>query len=207
MAWTRGSIDGGEIVNHTEDGDIHITGKIDGNSNATLVSNQGSIIIDGKVDGGSTANLTAARVIRIGWAGNDDGEKKIDGGSNVTVHAGGDISVGHKIDGSSTVNLVSDLGSITIGGKIDHNSNVTLTAAGDIRIGESGNDGGERKIDGNSHVDARAGGTIHLFNKIDGGSLLGDHSVVDFRACRGIMIDDKMNGGAHVRVAGPTRRI
>ena len=30
MTWTRGSIGGGETVNHTEDGDIHITGKIDG---------------------------------------------------------------------------------------------------------------------------------------------------------------------------------
>lgn len=153
------------------------------------------------MDGGSTANLTAAHVIRIGAAGNDDGDKKIDGNSTVSAHAGGDISVGHKIDGSSIANLTSDLGSITIGGKIDHNSQVTLTAAGNIRIGESGNDGAERKIDGNSHVDARAGGTIHLFNKIDGGSLSGDHSVVDFRACRGITIDDKIDGGSHVRLA------
>jgi hypothetical protein len=38
MTWTRGSIDGGETVNYTEDGDIHVTGKIDGGSNATLVS-------------------------------------------------------------------------------------------------------------------------------------------------------------------------
>ena len=207
MTWTRGSIDGGETVNHTEDGDIHITGKIDGGSHATLVSNHGSIIIDGKVDGGSTAALTAAQVIRIGAAGNDDGEKKIDGSSTVSAQGGGDISVGHKIDGSSTVNLTSGLGSITIGGKIDHNSNVTLTAAGNIRIGESGNDGGERKIDGNSHVNARAGGTIHLFNKIDGGSLSGDHSVVDFRACRGIMIDDKIDGGSRVRLAVHTGTI
>ena len=68
-----------------EDGDIHITGKIDGGSNATLVSNHGSIIIDGKVDGGSTATLTAAGVIRIGAAGNDDGEKKIDGRARSTL--------------------------------------------------------------------------------------------------------------------------
>jgi hypothetical protein len=152
-------------------------------------------------------SISAARVVRIGAAGNDDGEKKIDGGSNVTVHADGDISVGHKIDGRSTANLASRLGSITIGGKIDHNSQVTLTAAGNIRIGESGNDGGERKIDGNSHVDARAGGTIRLFNKIDGGSLSGDHSVVDFRACRGIMIDDKIDGGSRVRLAVHTGTI
>ena len=76
MAYTRGSIDSGEKFSHVEDGDIHITGKIDGGSSATLVSNHGSIIIDGKVDGGSTATLTAAGVIRIGAAGNDDGEKR-----------------------------------------------------------------------------------------------------------------------------------
>jgi hypothetical protein len=207
MTWTRGSIDGGETVNHTDDGDIHIEGKIDGGSNATLVSNHGSIIIDGKVDGGSTANLTAAHVSRIGAAGNDDGEKKIDGSSTVNAHADGDISVGHKIDDNSVVTLVSRLGSITIGGKIDHDSRVALTAAGNIRIGESGNDGGERKIDGNSHVDARAGGTIHLFNKIDGGSLSGKHSVVDFRACRGITIDDKIDGGSQVRLAVAPGRV
>jgi FAD/FMN-containing dehydrogenase len=202
MTWTHGSIDGGETVDHTDDGDIHITGKIDGGSKATLTSTGGSIIIDGKVDGGSTANLTApVGVIRIGFAGNADGEKKIDGGSVVVVRAGGDVSVGNKIDGASTVDLASNLGSITIGGKIDHNSLVTLTAAGNIRIGEAGNDGEQRKIDGNSHVNARAGGTIHLFNKIDGGSLSGDHSVVDFRACRGITIDDKVDGGSRVRLA------
>ena len=210
MAYTRGSIDGGEIVNHVEDGDIHITGKIDGGSNATLVSNHGSIIIDGKVDGGSTATLTAAGVIRIGAAGNDDGEKKIDGKSTVIAHAGGDISVGHKIDNNSNVTLLSDLGSITIGGKIDQDSVVQVTAAGNIRIGEAGNDGAERKIDGNSHVVARAGGTIRLFNKIDGGSVSGKHSVVDFQACRGITIDDKIDGGSVVRLAvrpGPTVKI
>ena len=207
MAYTRGSIDSGEKFSHVEDGDIHITGKIDGGSSATLVSNHGSIIIDGKVDGGSTATLTAAGVIRIGAAGNDDGEKKIDGSSTVNAHAGGDISVGHKIDNNSNVTLLSDLGSITIGGKIDQDSVVTLTAAGNIRIGEAGNDGAERKIDGNSHVVARAGGTIRLFNKIDGGSVSGKHSVVDFQACRGITIDDKIDGGSVVRLAvkpGPT---
>jgi FAD/FMN-containing dehydrogenase len=207
MTWTRGSIVNSETVNHTEDGDIHITGKIDNTSHATLVSTNGSIIIDGKIDGTSTAVLTAAQVIRIGAAETDDGEKKIDNNSTVTAHAGFDISVGHKIDDNSVVTLTSDLGSITIGGKIDHNSNVTLTAAGNIRIGEAGNDGAERKIDGNSHVNARAGGTIHLYNKIDGGSVSGDHSVVDFRACRGISIDDKIDGGSRVRLAIKTGTI
>jgi len=201
MTWTYGSIDGGEIVNHTEDGDIHITGKIDGCSKVTLVSVHGSIIIDGKVDRGSTANLTAAQVIQIGAEGGDSGEKKIDGSSTVSAHAGGDITVGSKIDGYSTVTLQSDLGSISIGGKIDHDSHVTLKAAGNIRIGEAWNDGDERKIDGNSHVEALAGGTISLANKVDGGGLSGKHSYVDFRACRGITIGDKIDGGSQVRLA------
>lgn len=206
MTWTRGTISG-ETVNHTDDGDIHITGKIDGGSHVTLVSNHGSIIIDGKVDGGSNVTLTAALVVRIGAAGTDDGEKKIDNYSTVQVRAGRDISVGHKIDDNSTVTMVSERGSITIGGKIDHDSRVTLTALGNIRIGEAGNDGGERKIDGNSIVTASAGGTIWLANKIDGGSLSGKHSVVDFKACRGIVIGDKIDGGSQVRLAVHTGTI
>jgi hypothetical protein len=201
MAWIHGTIDGGATVVHSDSDDIHITGKIDGGSSATLTSTGGSIIIDGKVDGGSKVTLNAAKAIRIGFAGNDDGEKKIDGNSSVDAQAGEDISVGNKIDNNSNVNLVSNLGSITIGGKIDHDSVVHLTAAGDIRIGEAGNDGAERKIDGNSNVDARAGGTIHLFNKIDGGSISGKHSVVKFQACREITIDDKIDGGSIVYLA------
>lgn len=201
MAWTHGTIDHGATVVHTDTDDIHITGKIDGGSSATLTSTSGSIIIDGKVDGGSNATLIAKKVIRIGFAGSDDGEKKIDGGSSVDAHAGEDISIGNKIDNNSHVTLISDLGSITIGGKIDHDSVVRLTAAGNIRIGEAGNNGGERKIDGNSNVQAHAGGSIHLFNKIDGGSLSGKHSVVEFQACRGITIDDKIDGGSEVNLA------
>ena len=200
MAWTRGTING-ETVNHVDDGDIHITGKIDGGSDVTLVSNQGSIIIDGKVDGSSTVLLTAAGAIRIGAAGADGEEKKIDGSSTVEAHAGGDVSVGQRIDNNCIVTLQSDLGSITIGGKIDQDCVVTLQAAGNIRIGETGNDPDERKIDGNSHVMARAGGTIHLFSKIDGGSISHKHSVVDFRACYGITIDGKIDGGSVVRLA------
>lgn len=207
MTWTRGSIDGGETVTHTEAGDIHITGNIDGGSKVTLLADPGSIIIDGKVDGGSTVTLAATGVIRVGAAGNDDEDVKIDGSSIVEAHAGGDVSVGSRIDGNSNVTLDSDLGSITIGGKIDGDSVVGLTAAGDIRIGESANDGAERKIDGNSHIVARAGGTIRLFNKIDGGSLSGKHSAVDFRACRGITIDDKIDGGSFVRLAVQTGTI
>jgi FAD binding domain len=207
MSWTHGNIDGGTTLSHTDTGDIHITGKIDGGSIVTLISTNGAIIIDGKVDGGSTANLTAANVIQIGAAGSDAGDKKIYGGSTVSAQAGDDISVGGKIDGSSNVTLVSDGGSITIGGKIDNSSVVSLTADGNISIGEAGNDGAERKIDGNSRVDARAGGTIHLYNKIDGGSVSGKHTKVDFKACRGINIDDKIDGGSIVRLATNTGTI
>jgi len=108
---------------------------------------------------------------------------------------------------NSTVTMVSERGSITIGGKIDHDSRVTLSALGNIRIGEAGNDGGARKIDGNSIVTASAGGTIWLANKIDGGSVSGEHSVVDFQACRGIVIGDKIDGGSQVRLAVHTGTI
>ena len=121
--------------------------------------------------------------------------------------AGEDISVGNKIDQSSHVTLTSTGGSIAIGGKIDGGSIVNLTAAGNIVIGESGNTGDERKIDGNSNVVASAGGTIHLFNRIDGGSVSHNHSTVDFKACRGITIDDKIDGGSVVRLAVNTGTI
>ena len=167
---TLGNLTDGQSHTVTDDGDIHVTGSIDSKTTAVLKSNTGSIIIDGKVDGGSIATLTAAKAIRIGAAGSDDGQKKIDGTSMVSALAGGDISVGNKIDQTSHVTMTSTGGSITIGGKIDGGSTVNLTAAGNIVIGESGNTGDERKIDGNSNVVASAGGTIHLFNRIDGGT-------------------------------------
>jgi hypothetical protein len=180
MSWTHGTINGGTL-NHTDTGDIHITGNIDGGAVVTLVSTQGAIIIDGKVDGGSTANLTAAGEIQIGAAGNDPSEQKIDGGSSVNAQAGGSIALGGKIDGSSVVNLTAD---------------------GDILIGADASlGGGDRKIDGNSHVVAQAAITVHLFNKIDGGSVSGNHTRVDFKACGGISIDDKIDGGSVVRLA------
>jgi hypothetical protein len=207
MSWTHGPISGG-TVNHTDSGDIHITGNIDGGAVVTLISTGGAIIIDGKVDGGSTANLTAAGVIQIGAAGNDPGEQKIDGGSSVTAQATGSLSVGGKIDGGSTATLTSTGGAITIGGKIDGGSVVDLTADGDILIGADASlSGGDRKIDGNSHVVAQAGITIHLFNKIDGGSVSGKHTRVDFKACGGISIDDKIDGGSIVRLATNTGTI
>jgi hypothetical protein len=207
MSWTHGTINGGTL-SHTDTGDIHITGDIDGGAVVTLVSTGGAIIIDGKVDGGSTANLTAAGEIQIGAAGNDPGDQKIDGGSSVNAQAGGSISLGGKIDGGSNATLVSNSGSVTIGGKIDGGSVVNLTADGDILIGADASlGGGDRKIDGNSHVVAQAGITLHLFNKIDGGSVSGSHTRVDFKACGGISIDDKIDGGSIVRLATNTGTI
>jgi len=203
MSYTSGTIHGANFTLN-DDGEIHIEGDIDGGSTITLATTNGSIIIDGKIDEGSQIILSATGVIQIGAAGTDPEHKKIDGGSNVKANASGDISLGGRIDGSSTADFTSDNGSITIGGKIDQNGFVTLKAAGNISIGEAGNGGDERKIDGNSNVDAIAGGTIHLFGRIDGGSILGGETAVDFRACRGITIDDKIDGGSHVRLAVST---
>ena len=136
-----GNIDGGTNFSYTNDGDIIIQGKIDGGSAAMLISNAGSVIIQGKIDGGSQANITAAVNVQIGVVGGD-GDKKIDGGSNVTVNAGGTISLGNKIDGDSNVTFAAGTG-IDIGNKIDGGSSVRLTT--------------------NS-------GTIHIHDKIDNGS-------------------------------------
>ena len=204
MAWTHGTISGGSL-SHTETGDIRITGDIDGGAVVTLMSTGGAIIIDGKVDGGSKAILNAAGAIQIGAAANDPGDRKIDGGSTVNAQAGGAISIGGKIDGGSNATLTTNNGSITIGGKIDGSSVVNLTATGDILIGADASLGGEdRKIDGNSRVVAQAGITIHLFNRIGGGSISGSHTTVDFKACRGITIDDMIDGGSVVRLATNT---
>ena len=204
MSWTHGPISGGTL-SQTDAGDIHITGNIDSGAIVTLMSTGGAIIIDGKVDGGSKAVLNAAGGIQIGAAANDPGNRKIDGGSTVTAQAGGPISIGGKIDGGSNATLTTNNGSITIGGKIDGSSVVNLTATGDILIGADASLGGDdRWINGNSRVVAQAGITIHLFNRIDGGSVSGSHSTVDFKACRGITIDDRIDGGSVVRLATNT---
>ncbi len=201
MSWTNGAISGG-VVTHSDTGNIHITGNIDSGAVVTLATTGGTIIIDGKIDGGSTVNLTASGDIQIGAAGGNRDNLKIDGGSTVTVMSGGAVSLGGKIDHNSNVSMVANGGSITIGGKIDHNSVVEFTASGDVLIGaDSTLGGGDRKIDGNSNVAVQAGIRIHLFNKIDGGSISGAHSTVDFKACGGIAIDDKIDGGSVVRLA------
>ncbi len=137
MTWNfNGDIDHGANVNHVDDGDSHVTGKVDGGSYVILVSNHGSVTIDGKVDGGSSVSLTAAGDIRIGVVGGD-GDKKIDGGSHVDATAGGSVSLGNKIDGQhSSVDFKACRG-ITIGNKIDGGAAVRLlTATGSISVGD-----------------------------------------------------------------------
>lgn len=124
MTWdSNGDIDHGAFVNHIDEGDIHITGKIDGGSTAVLVSNHGSISIDGKVDGGSNVSLIAAGDIRIGLIG-ADGDKKIDRNSHVDATSGGTIFLGNKIDGQHTSVDFKACGGITIGNKIDGGATV-----------------------------------------------------------------------------------
>jgi hypothetical protein len=170
-----GDIDGASSVNKTNDDDIHVTGKIDGSSNAVLVSNHGSIVIDGKVDGSSSASLTAAKDISIGVVGGD-GDKKIDGSSHVTARAGGQIFLGNKIDGSSIVDFQA-CGGISIGDKIDGGSKVRLSVLS---------------------------GTINVHDKIDNGS-----TEVQFFPAGSLKVGGGIQGGANVHVldwAGPAHQ-
>jgi FAD binding domain len=138
MSWPHpGDIDHGEHVDAVADGDIHVTGKIDGGSYVVLTSNHGSIVIDGKVDGGSHVSLSAAGDIKIGVIGSGE-DKKIDGHSHVTARAGGSISLGSRISGGdptfdsvfgarTTVDFRA-CGGITIGGMIHGGAHVRLAA-------------------------------------------------------------------------------
>jgi hypothetical protein len=215
MTFTHGDIDGTAFVFHVDEGDIHITGKIDGSSTAILVSTGGSITIDGKVDGGSNVSLTANGPITIGGEAIDGGSTatllsnrgaitirgKVDGTSRVSLTAAEDIRLDGKIDNNSTADMVSHHGSITIEGKVDHDSKVRLIADGDVSIGTVGA-GGDKKIDGNSHVAVTSGGAISLGNKIDSG-----RASVDFNACEAITIGDKIDGGSAVRLSSGTGSI
>src|SRR2546430_1427511 len=99
-----GKIDGNSFVFLVSTGgSIHVDGKIDGTSRVDLVSNRGSINIDGKIDGGSKVLLTAAINVSIGLGPKGgDGDRKIDGNSTVTATAGGNISLGGGISKDHT---------------------------------------------------------------------------------------------------------
>ena len=164
MTWdSNGNIDGGANVNHVDDGDIHVSGKIDGGSYVILVSNHGSITVDGKVDGGSSVSLTAAGDILIGVVGGD-GDKKIDGNSHVDATSGGSISLGNKIDGQHTSVDFKACKGISIGNKIDGGATVRLmTATGSIDVGD--------KIDnGATVVDFWPPGSLQVAGGIHGGA-------------------------------------
>jgi hypothetical protein len=226
MTQNYGGISGEAFLYKIDDGDIHVSGDIDGGSTVVLVSIHGSITVDGKVDGESNVSLTADSGISIG--GKIDQKSivglvcnsgpvtiggKMDDHSSLSVTSSGDIGFGvgaglgggdRKIDGSSTAVLISHHGSITIGGKVDQNSHVWLAAQGDIGIGALAS-GGDAKIDGNSHVDATSGGVISLGDKIGGGQ--GGHTSVDFKACDGITIAANVEGGSTVRLLTGTGSI
>ena len=164
MTWnSNGNIDGGANVNQIDDGDMHITGKIDGGSNVILVSNHGAITIDGKVDGGSSVSLTAAGNIQIGVVGGD-GDKKIDGNSHVDATAGGSILLGNKIDGGLTSVDFKACSGISIGNKIDGGATVRLlTATGSIVVND--------KIDNSAtHVSFWPPESLHVGAGIHGGA-------------------------------------
>src|SRR5271166_2263689 len=76
----------------------------------------------------------------------------------IQIVESGDILVSGAIEQGSLVVLESTGGSITIVGKIDDSSKVSLRAAGNILIGPRG--GTAKAVDGNSEVDAVAGGDI-----------------------------------------------
>lgn len=215
------NVEGGESINVVVDDDIHLQGKVDGSSSVSLTSRTGTITIDGKVDGNSNVTLSARGDIRIGTR-DGSGDRKIDGRSTVTATSDrGSIQLDGKIDNNSivtfsaqenirigafgggderkinhnsSVTLTSSHGSVLIDGKIDDNCKVEITAGGDVEIGRFG-DPGDRKIDNNSDVTVQAGGRIILGDKID------KNSVVDFRACEGIEIVNKIDGEAQVRLA------
>ena len=203
MTWdSHGDIDGGRIVQMEDDGDMRVSGKIDGSSYVYLRSRFGSITVDGKIDGSSTVILvTSAGSITIG--------DRIDGSSNVTLRADtgaislkghvdghsrmnavsnrGAVAIGDRIDGSSTVRLMSRFAQVSVGDKIDGTSLVSLSAGGNIQIGG--------KIDGSSQVKVFSGGTISLGDRMDGESL------VDFQACGIITIGERIDGGAIARLS------
>lgn len=211
----------GDSINVVIDDDIHLQGKIEGNSSVSLISRTGKITIDGKINRNSKVTLTARYNIRIGTRGEPDDRKiddnstviatskrgairldgRINNNSYVTFSAMKNIRIGafgdggdRKIDDNSIVTLTSLRGSVWVDGKIDNNCKVEITAARDVEIGRYG-DPGDRKIDNNSDVTVQAGGRIILGNKID------NNSVVVFRACAGIEIKNRIDGGARVRFA------
>ena len=158
---TLGPIDSNAVVRRIVADDIHVTGNIDDASLVYLESTTGNITIDGKIDGSSQVTLKAVGDVAIGTTGGDD-DKKIDGSSSVQVVAGGSISLGTYINGSATVDF-SAHGSITQGGNIDGSATVRNLADGNISVGG--------KVDGSSRVELVSNrGSVAIAGKVDGSS-------------------------------------
>ncbi|MGI9170344.1 MAG: hypothetical protein ACR2FH_09240, partial [Caulobacteraceae bacterium] len=124
------------------DGDVTVSGKIDGNewdhgpSRVEAVSNRGSVTVGGKIDGESKVHLTAGLDISVGLApqsGEDD--RKSDGDSFVTAIAGRNVSLGGKIAGIHThVDFAAD-GAIAIDKTIEGAATARLlSVAGSIAV-------------------------------------------------------------------------
>jgi hypothetical protein len=129
-------IDYGATVRQLADGDISVSGKIDGASRVELVSNRGSVKINGKIDGNSKVSLTAGQDIGIGidsHLGDDD--RKIDGNSFVAATAGGSITLGGGIFKDHTAVDFAAAGKIQISKSISAGANARLlSAAGQITV-------------------------------------------------------------------------
>jgi pimeloyl-ACP methyl ester carboxylesterase len=185
-------IDGGAKVKlSTNTGKIHVHGKIDNGSTVVQYWPAGSLVVGGGIHGNAQVVVESPTTFTIGTIDHTTFEHTTDN----------DIHVTGKIDGGSTVKLISNHGSIVIDGKIDGGSKVELSAAGDVVIGVVGTDG-DKKIDGGSVVSIVSGGSVRLGNKIDNGA-----TVVSFRAKTGIDIGDKIDGGAKVRLRTDTGQI
>jgi hypothetical protein len=203
----------GDIISQTvevvDSGDMHVTGRIDGNSNLRLRSTGGSITVDGRIDGSSVVYLVtsggsvklqdrvdgSATVVLVSTVGTVTIAGEINGSSGVTIEAEGDIAIGTQggdddkmITGSSSVALRSNSGSVTVGGTIDGSNVVDITAPGGA-IALNG------RIDGSSIVHALADSDISIGDRIDGSSR------VELVSNRGsVTIDGRIDGDSSVRL-------
>ena len=204
--WNSGGNIDRQTVEVVDPGDIHVSGRIDGNSNVMLRSTGGSITVDDRIDGSSIVYLVtsggsvtvqgrvdgSATVVLVSTVGTVTIGDKIDGSSSVTVEAERDIAVGSRIDGSSSVTLRSNVGPITLGDRIDQSSVVDITASlGTINVKD--------RIDSSSIVHAIGDADITIGAKIDGSSR------VELVSNRGsVTIDGKIDGSSSVLLSAGT---
>jgi hypothetical protein len=114
---------------------------------------------------------------------------KIDGNSTVIlVTSTGSITIGDRIDGSSPVTLRADTGAIAVRGRVDGSSNLNAVSnRGAVNIGD--------RIDGSSNVRLMSRyAQVSVGDKIDGRSL------VSLSAGGNIQIGGKIDGSSQVKV-------